>query len=264
MLGAGWIHMFCLPGGLNCQAMAVDRELILQEIRRCAAENGGAPLGRSRFLAETGIKETDWKGRYWVAWSEAVAEAGFTPNAMNSQKLDDEEILQQLALLTRKLGRFPTDAHLRLERRSHDDFPNATTIRGRLGDKAEQLARVRAFAGVEPDLQDVYELLAALEVARDEDSPKADIREAPDGVVYLIRSGRFHKIGRSNDLGRRSYEIALQLPEKAVLVHSIETDDPAGIERYWHERFKDRRKNGEWFQLSALDVAAFKRRRKFM
>ncbi len=83
------------------------------------------------------------------------------------------------------------------------------------------------------------------------------------GVVYMVKAGRFYKVGRSNAVGRRQCELAIQLPEKATLIHSIATDDPPGIEGYWHRRFADRRRNGEWFELTAEDVAAF-RRRKFM
>lgn len=83
------------------------------------------------------------------------------------------------------------------------------------------------------------------------------------GFVYLMKSGHFYKVGRSNSAGRREYELAIQLPEKAITVHTIRTDDPVGIEEYWHKRFDSKRKNGEWFALEASDVAAF-RRRKFM
>ncbi len=89
------------------------------------------------------------------------------------------------------------------------------------------------------------------------------IASADTGFVYLLRSGRYHKIGKTNSFGRRERDLAIQLPEKATTVHVIRTDDPSGIEAYWHRRFEAKRKNGEWFELDAADVRAFKRR-KFM
>jgi hypothetical protein len=74
-----------------------------------------------------------------------------------------------------------------------------------------------------------------------------------------MKSGRFFKIGHSDAPGRRQYDLAIQLPEKVELIHNIPTEAPEAAERFWHERFKEERKGGEWFALTAADVKAFRR-----
>jgi len=73
-----------------------------------------------------------------------------------------------------------------------------------------------------------------------------------------------YKIGKTNDTVRRGNEIRIQLPERTDLIHSIKTDDPSGIEAYWHKRFETKRMNGEWFDLNSSDIKAFKRWRRII
>lgn len=241
-----------------------DKEFILQEIRRCAAANGGVPLGRARFEAETGVRQDEWLGRYWTRWSDAVREAGFPPNQFQGAH-SDAYLLGCLAVLARELGSFPTYAEIKMRRQNDPSFPSHGTF-ARLGDKGTRIARLSEFCASQPDFEDVAGLLRQdfrLERA-DTELEEGETPDATEGFVYLLKSGKHYKIGRSNSAGRRLYELRLQLPEEATLVHMIETDDPVGIEHYWHRRFADRRGNGEWFKLSSADVKAFKRRRKFM
>ena len=241
----------------------MDRAEILEAIRQSAANNGGVPLGRARFEAATGIREGDWSGRYWARWGDALREAGFAPNALN-QAHPEGHLLAKFAELTRDLGHFPTDPERRLRRRTDPTFPSANTFT-RFGRNSDLAARVVTFCDEVGELEDVRAIcmpIAAQSSQQDRTPPS--VETAVEGVVYLMRSGGHYKIGRSNAVGRRAYELAIQLPERLKLIHAIETDDPAGIERYWHRRFAERRANGEWFALSKADVAAFKRRKRFM
>jgi hypothetical protein len=81
----------------------------------------------------------------------------------------------------------------------------------------------------------------------------------PQGGVYLLKSGPFYKIGKATVFDNRIKRIALQLPEAVTVVHKIYTNNPDQLERYWHKRFANKRKNGEWFALSEADVTEFKK-----
>jgi hypothetical protein len=237
----------------------MTKDHILAEIRRTAAANGGVPLGQARFSTETGIRYSDWHGKYWARFGDAVREAGFTPNQLNSA-YSDSDLLDKLAALTRELGRFPVAGELRLKARADKTFPSHNVFH-RLGKKAELARKLQEHCEAR-GFRDVAAICAPVATADAEgDEDKATTAPTQFGWVYLLKSGRYHKIGRTNAVGRRERELAIQLPERAVVVHSIKTDDPAGIEDYWHRRFNDRHKNGEWFELTAADIAAFKRRR---
>jgi hypothetical protein len=241
----------------------VKKGHILDEIKRTAAANGGVALGEARFEAETGIKRRDWYGIHWARWGDAIQEAGFAPNQLNTA-FEEAKLLGSYARYAQELGRLPTAGELRLKRRADADFPSWNTF-SRFGTKAELVKRVRGHCRANGDLASVVllcdEYLSNAEADSEEAEPEAD--EVVFGFVYLIKSGRFYKIGKSNSVGRREYELSIQLPERAETVHVIRTDDPSGIEDYWHRRFAVKRLNGEWFDLDAADIAAFKRR-KFM
>lgn len=239
----------------------LSKDEILAEIRRAALDNGGQPLGRIRFREATGITESDWLGKHWASWGEAIRAAGFAPQGLNV-RLDEAEVLAKLADLTRKLGRFPTRPQMQLARRAGGDFPSHGAI-ARLGSKSEVQVRLLAFVRSRPDLADIAALISpagdAMEAATENEELSS---ETVVGFVYLIKMGRYYKIGLTTSLERRGRELAIQLPEEHERVHSIRTDDVRGIEAYWHRRFAARRKNGEWFALTSADVHAF-RRRKF-
>src|SRR5712692_12014363 len=94
---------------------------ILSEIRRTASSNGGIPLGVRRFLSETGIRQSDWRGKYWARWGDALKEAGFSPNQLTTARTDDD-LLGRLAELVLELGRLPVDSEMRLKGRVDPGF----------------------------------------------------------------------------------------------------------------------------------------------
>jgi len=240
----------------------IEKSHIVDEIKRTAAANDGQPLGIARFEQETGINRNDWYGKHWVTWGDALTEAGFAPNTLQGA-YDDDYVLAQLVALIRELGHYPVAGELRMRARNDPAFPSHNVFNrvGRKSELAEKIISAYEHRDGFEDVVDICRNIAADQVSPEPDSTANDDVEL--GYVYLIKSGRYYKIGHTTSVGRREYELAIQMPEKLDTVHVIKTDDPPGIEAYWHRRFDKKRKNGEWFALDAADVRAFKRR-KFM
>lgn len=148
-----------------------------------------------------------------------------------------------------------------MKARADAAFPGHSTFSNRAS-RNEWIKKVELYCRDHSGYDDV---LALLPNTPEPVADRLQTDDTPDeeGFVYLFKSGRFYKIGPSNSAGRREYELSIQLPEKLTFVHQVRTDDPVGIEAYWHKRFDSKRKNGEWFELESPDIKAFKKR-KFM
>jgi len=241
----------------------MKKQNIINEIIRTSKENNGVPLGMGRFEKETGIKWVDWYGKFWAKWSDAIKEAGLKPNVLQ-EPYDESWLIEKLIEFIREIKKFPTDGELRLKAHSDKNFPSQSTYTNRFGKKQEIVRRIIEYCSNEKEFSDIIEICNSISKPAQSENKTESVSNSDNfEFVYLMKSGRFYKIGRSSSVEKRNYKIGIKLPERLETTHKIRTDDPVGIEAYWHKRFANKRKKGEWFELSTADVRAFKRR-KFM
>jgi len=239
--------------------MAIDKHHILREIKRLAIANGGKAPGVQVFERETGIKMSDWYPHTWLRWGDAVAEAGYSPNTLQA-RMSDEVLLQKYIGLMRELKKFPVVGEIRRKAKSDKSFPSHTVF-DRFGGKERLIEAVVGYCHDNPGFEDILELCVERKrpMISGTEGRQGTESKVSTGFVYLMKSGRHYKIGRTNSVGRRQSELAIKIPVPPKTIHNIETDDPVGVEAYWHKRFNDKRGEGEWFDLSPDDVRAFKR-----
>jgi hypothetical protein len=242
----------------------MDKAHILLEIRRIAEASGGIAPGWRKVATVTGIKYADWCGIHWARWNDALREAGLAPNRL-TPAYEDAKLLDFYATLSAELGRLPTGPDIRLKTKRDSSFPNDRTF-NRLGSKAKVVTKLLSHCKERPQFGRVVDLASdylSKHRLPDDQIPKVPADESIEGFVYMERLGKHYKIGYTTAVPQRHRAISMELPEKPSVVHYIRTDDPKGIERYWHDRFAAYRTNGEWFTLTPREVRIFKRR-KFM
>ena len=114
-------------------------------------------------------------------------------------------------------------------------FPGEKAFR-RLGGKDKLLKAVAAFCRAHAGFDDVLGFCEGAVSARENDADLRDERASrlTTGFVHLMKSGPHYKIGHTNSLGRREWELGIKIPVPPRTIHHVETDDPVGVEAYWH------------------------------
>jgi hypothetical protein len=241
-------------------AMRTKQE-VLDEIQRTANENGGKPPGIRTFEQETGIKPHEW-GKFWARLSEAVKEAGLAPNQLQAAYSDDF-LIQKFIVLAQKLRGFPTSREINVKEETTQTFQTKRFLRDSER-KTDWLKRCWSFVRIKTAtrmLQDFVMLSWLTSIIRTL-RQMANLLKRSERYTFL--SMRHYKIGKTSNAVRRGSELRLQMPETMNSIHSIKTDDPDGVEAYWHRRFDPKRLNGEWFALASTDIKAFRRWRRII
>lgn len=239
----------------------MTKEDAISLIRDLAARNGDKVSLRS-FIEESGIPEYRLRRELWFSgWNLLLQEIGLTTNEFFIDKTSDDDVASSVAKLIVRLQHWPTEDEFFKEKKANPTFPGVSVIR-----RAKKSGKLRAL--LERDLTDnetsaiTRAIVKRLPVANEDQTDDNDTSVRVQGFVYMMRAGQRYKIGKTNSPVRRYREIQLELPDELIKVHTIETDDPTGIEAYWHKRFDEKRiRNSEWFELDANDVRAFKRRK---
>lgn len=74
------------------------------------------------------------------------------------------------------------------------------------------------------------------------------------GILYIIKSGNFYKIGVSRDVKMRLNALQTSSPAKLELETSFNIPFYQEMEYFLHTKFSLKRKSGEWFSLSRNDI----------
>jgi hypothetical protein len=119
----------------------MNKQHILDEVRRTAKD--GNALGSQAFTTATGIREHDWRGKFWARWRDAVVEAGCTPDEWNAAH-GESLIVESVVKLTRKMAKYPTLSEMALEHVADNNFPSKGPIQALCG-KAELTSKLIEF-----------------------------------------------------------------------------------------------------------------------
>lgn len=80
----------------------------------------------------------------------------------------------------------------------------------------------------------------------------------PSGQIYIMECGGYYKIGVSKNVKRRQKELDRRPFKVNIIYESKIVEDCYSVEEMLHNRFSQKRINGEWFNLNNNDIEIIK------
>ena len=213
-----------------------------------------------------GIKNFYWH-KYWAKITDLQKEVGLSPNTFLKPPYEHDALCEKFIALIRELGKWPTKAEIEVKNNKEKNFPGSSIFYRKLGNIKDLASNILEYAE-KYDYDGVIKICAdVIEQYKDYDNRKiTKERKEIHGWVYLIKHGRYnqYRIGHTTNILRRGKENKIELPEEPKHIHTIETLDPEGIEKYWLNSFATKKMNGDWFRLASADVKEFRAWRKII
>ena len=251
-------------GTLKVGDRSLDKAFVVNRIRELTESNGGQVSFRC-FVHETGIPGQRLRRQEWFqGWNALLEELGINTSSFLKSRIPDASVAAAVARLIERIGRWPTEDEFVREKKVDPSFPSVSIIR-RLKKEGKLLNLLQNYCDGDASLAAVERVVAEQSAVQSGSEPSTENNIAQldriQGYVYMLRYGRKYKIGYTVTPVRRFRDVRIELPGETTQVHAIATDDPKGIEDYWHRRFSAKRiRKTEWFELNADDVRVFKRR----
>ncbi|MBI2074368.1 MAG: GIY-YIG nuclease family protein [Candidatus Levybacteria bacterium] len=224
-------------------------------IQKLATKLGSTPSEKV-FYQESGMKLYPLQKLGFPSYGYLVRKAKLTPNKFDKTKYNKEFLLKEFIKMIRKDKSWPTRGELDVKHYGDPSFPASATFYKKFGLVRGIAESILEYIDTKKNYEDVIKICnSVLETTSSRKEEKKDL-----GYVYIYKNGSRseYKIGISENPIQRGIQLATLSPEKLKPVHCIKTHYPRIIEKYLHEKLKDKNTNGEWFKLTPTDIKEIK------
>jgi hypothetical protein len=242
----------------------ITKEETLEKMKEWSRENNSKTPSEKVFFEYAEIGIHDLKKLGWSHYGALVQEAGLKPNKFDKTKYNKTGLCVLFVGTIREKNKWPTRGELDVKHFQDPNFPNYGTFVNQLGLTGDLAQSILDFIKDKKGFEDIEDICVPIIEKYKNDQITNNAGKTVEQVYMYKYKNQSQpiKVGRSNDVFTRGIQLAAGGHDKLELLHFIKTDDPIGVEQYWHNRFRQlgrEEQANEWFKLKPEDVKAFKR-----